>query len=289
MARLLAVSGLPGVPVIDGEEIIGIVTELDLIAREADVEVPTPVPFLDAIFMLDAGRDFEEEMRHVLRGNRARPDDESSFQHQTERHPPATGDVDGRSARQSGASSDDDLRLVGIVARADIVRVLAKLESGGSDSTPDRVDVPTASRTSTWWIPRLLDLVWRQPGRSTRAIVDLDAVTANVAAIRDLIGKEVCLLAVVKANAYGHGAIAVAQAALSSGATMLGVATVDEGVQLRSAGIDAPILALGRSTSLRSRSQLAEPSSCRSAISRSPARSQLLPSSSVCQVRRPCT
>ncbi|MEA2531314.1 MAG: hypothetical protein QOG89_2958, partial [Thermomicrobiales bacterium] len=66
VARLLAESGLPGVPVVDDGEIVGIVTEKDLITREADVEVPTPLPFLDAIFVLDGGRAFDEDLRHVL-------------------------------------------------------------------------------------------------------------------------------------------------------------------------------------------------------------------------------
>ena len=52
-------------------------------------------------------------------------------------------------------------------------------------------------------------------------------------------------MAVVKADAYGHGAIAVARTALAAGASWLGVATVSEGIQLRRAGIEAPILILG--------------------------------------------
>lgn len=52
-------------------------------------------------------------------------------------------------------------------------------------------------------------------------------------------------MAVVKANAYGHGIVGVAEAMLAGGASCFGVACVDEGVQLRSAGIDAPILVLG--------------------------------------------
>src|SRR5207237_4409888 len=51
-------------------------------------------------------------------------------------------------------------------------------------------------------------------------------------------------MAVVKANAYGHGDIGVARAAIEAGATWLGVILVDEGVRLREAGIDAPILLL---------------------------------------------
>lgn len=91
----------------------------------------------------------------------------------------------------------------------------------------------------------VVNRVYRQPGRATRAIVDLDAIAANFAAVRKLAGAETAIMAVVKANAYGHGAIAVARAALIAGATSLAVATFDEGAHLRRAGISAPILVLG--------------------------------------------
>lgn len=73
--------------------------------------------------------------------------------------------------------------------------------------------------------------------------IDLDAVAHNVAVLRGLAAPaEVC--AVVKANGYGHGAVAVACAALEAGATRLAVAQVAEGLALRAAGIDAPIWVL---------------------------------------------
>ncbi len=75
--------------------------------------------------------------------------------------------------------------------------------------------------------------------------VDLDAIRHNVAAIRGLLPSTSQVMAVVKAQAYGHGAIAVARAALEAGATWLAVARVREGVQLRRAGIEVPILVLG--------------------------------------------
>lgn len=81
--------------------------------------------------------------------------------------------------------------------------------------------------------------------RATRADVYLDRVMANVRAVCDLIGPGVALLAVIKADGYGHGAIPVAQAALAAGAAWLGVACVDEGVALRQAGVTAPILVMG--------------------------------------------
>lgn len=75
--------------------------------------------------------------------------------------------------------------------------------------------------------------------------VDLDALAHNVGQIRGILAPGTDLLAVVKADAYGHGAIGVAQTALQAGATWLGVATVVEGIELRRAGINAPILLLG--------------------------------------------
>jgi alanine racemase len=82
-------------------------------------------------------------------------------------------------------------------------------------------------------------------GRSAVAVVDLDAIVTNVETVRSIVGQNAQVLAVVKANGYGHGAIPVARAALEAGASTLGVATVDEGAQLRTAGIDAPVLVFG--------------------------------------------
>ncbi len=79
--------------------------------------------------------------------------------------------------------------------------------------------------------------------RPVWAEVDLDAVRANVRALRALVAPAtVC--AVVKADGYGHGAVEVSRAALEAGASCLAVALVEEGVQLREAGIDAPVLVL---------------------------------------------
>lgn len=79
--------------------------------------------------------------------------------------------------------------------------------------------------------------------------VDLDAIVHNVHQLRQHIHPTTDLMAVVKADAYGHGAVTVAQAAISAGATWLGVATVTEGIELRRAGITVPILLLGATNS----------------------------------------
>jgi alanine racemase len=79
--------------------------------------------------------------------------------------------------------------------------------------------------------------------RPTRAVVDLAAIRHNVAVLRETAAPaELC--AVVKADGYGHGAAAVAAAAVDAGATWLAVALVEEGQALRAAGIEAPILVL---------------------------------------------
>ena len=84
---------------------------------------------------------------------------------------------------------------------------------------------------------------------SQRAWVEIDssALSYNVKQLLKILSPRTQLMAVVKADAYGHGAVTVAQTVLESGASWLGVATVPEAIQLREAGIKAPILILGAS------------------------------------------
>jgi alanine racemase len=85
------------------------------------------------------------------------------------------------------------------------------------------------------------------PGRSPhRAWIEVDhaALAANLASLRRLAGDQMSVIAVVKANAYGHGAIEVSRTLLDHGAERLAVATLGEGRELRNAGIVAPILVL---------------------------------------------
>lgn len=79
--------------------------------------------------------------------------------------------------------------------------------------------------------------------RPTWAEIDLAAVAHNVGVFKGIIG-ESDLCAVVKADAYGHGAVEVGRVAVEAGATWLGVALVDEAAELRSCGIDVPVLVL---------------------------------------------
>lgn len=78
-------------------------------------------------------------------------------------------------------------------------------------------------------------------GLTAEAVIDLGAIAHNVTVLREHAGSAQ-VMAVVKADGYGHGAAAVAQAAVAAGAAELGVATVSEALTLRAAGITAPVL-----------------------------------------------
>ena len=79
--------------------------------------------------------------------------------------------------------------------------------------------------------------------RPTRILVDLDAITHNLGAIRKRVG--VPVMGIVKAEAYGHGLVPVARHLQAQGVDQLGVAFLEEGIALREAGITLPILVLG--------------------------------------------
>ncbi|WML42674.1 alanine racemase [Neobacillus sp. PS3-40] len=81
--------------------------------------------------------------------------------------------------------------------------------------------------------------------RDTWAEIDLDCISENISSVKSLLPKEVDIIAVVKANAYGHGDLQVSKAALDAGASYLAVAFMDEAIALRKNGIKAPILVLG--------------------------------------------
>lgn len=129
VARLMVDYDAAGVVVMENGSIIGIITESDIIARDADVDAPTPVPFLDAIFIADAGRPYEEEVRRALAINAAmlmsapvvsvRSDatlyEVASIMIERDVHPlPVV---------------DEDNRYIGILSRKDLVRVIAELEN----------------------------------------------------------------------------------------------------------------------------------------------------------------
>ncbi len=80
--------------------------------------------------------------------------------------------------------------------------------------------------------------------RPTRAVIDLEALVHNLGEVRRSAGST-AVLAVIKANAYGHGAVLCGRGLEKAGVEMLGVALVEEGLELRDAGVRAPVLVLG--------------------------------------------
>lgn len=89
--------------------------------------------------------------------------------------------------------------------------------------------------------------------RPTRAEIYLDNIVHNLNEVKRLIGSKVKIMGVVKANAYGHGACQVAKVLIENGVSYLGVATVDEALELRDCGIRSPILILGYTPLIQAR------------------------------------
>ncbi|MDX1993741.1 MAG: alanine racemase [bacterium] len=104
-------------------------------------------------------------------------------------------------------------------------------------SADDQTQLPRQQQA--WKLASLL-----QPTRTNWVEVDTAALANNVRALKAHLGREVALMAVVKSDAYGHGAVVVSQTALLNGATYLGVSSLAEALELRDAGIEAPILAM---------------------------------------------
>ena len=212
-ADVLAERGIGAAPVVDDAgKVVGLLRDEDLLSTEARLHVPTTIAILGVNFTLPG------QVAALRRGA-------------------AQGDrLDGR--RGDGA---------GVPAAA------ARRER--SRTRPRSCTRPT-SRTWSSWRTAARSVSWHgatssatslaehvSSYRPTRVEIDLDAIRHNVGVLRDLVAPA-AVLAVVKADAYGHGAVPVARAAVEAGASALGVALVEEGVELRDAGIDAPILVL---------------------------------------------
>jgi len=144
-------------------------------------------------------------------------------------------------------TAQDTVRLLkSQVGAGDLVLVKGGVQSRMETVVAELLEEPgdaqqsLARQTPGWRQVRVY-----QPGRPTWIEVDLDAIANNVRRILAAVGGDVLVMAVLKADGYGHGAVKVARTALNNGATWLGVACVGEAIHLRQNGIDAPILVLG--------------------------------------------
>ena len=158
-------------------------------------------------------------------------------------------------AREAGLPAD---RIVVTYAAQDAIRALqgtlgpgdvallkgsaeARMEEVTAALLADPADRAQLPRQGpAWERVRLLS-----PARPTWVEIDLEAIAGNVRRVAEIIGPEVAIMAVLKADAYGHGAVKVARTALNNGARLMGVACLGEALALRQAGIAAPILVLG--------------------------------------------
>ena len=105
---------------------------------------------------------------------------------------------------------------------------------------PEQAQEQLVRQTPGW-----KQIVVMRPERPTWVEIDLSAIGNNTRRLKALVGPRVRLLATLKADAYGHGALKVARTVLHNGASMLGVATVSEAAPLRKTGISVPILVFG--------------------------------------------
>lgn len=132
LARLMVDHRVPGVPIIENDELVGIVTEGDLIQREADVDIPAVATLFDAILMADAGEPFEEELRHVL----ATTAGELMSSPVVSIRDIATLSELATLMMQQRVNPvpvvDESRRIVGLATRTGLVEMIARLELGDS-------------------------------------------------------------------------------------------------------------------------------------------------------------
>jgi CBS domain-containing protein len=130
LARLMVDHRVPGVPVIADGQLVGIVTEADLIQREADVDMPAVGTILDAVIVADAGTPFREELRRVLATTAA---DLMTSPVISIRDIATLSELATLMIRRRVNPVpvvDEGHRIVGLATRTGLVEVIARLESG---------------------------------------------------------------------------------------------------------------------------------------------------------------
>lgn len=144
-------------------------------------------------------------------------------------------------------TTDDAVRsVVNSVGSGDVVLIKGALETRMEEVVAKLLaDPETAESVLVRQSPAWKQIYIIRPDRPTWVEIDLGAIASNVRRLKNMVGEEVGIIASLKADAYGHGAVKVAQTALANGVDILGVACLSEAVTLRRADITAPILILG--------------------------------------------
>lgn len=129
LARLMVEHRVPGVPIIDDGELVGIVTEADLIQREANVDTPSVISFLDAVVVADAGTPFDEELRRVLATSASELMTSPVFSIRDIATVSELATLMLQQRINPVPVVDDNRQIVGLATRTGIVELIARLES----------------------------------------------------------------------------------------------------------------------------------------------------------------
>ena len=148
------------------------------------------------------------------------------------------GDREGRPGLRVAGSPSDSVDTIIYIKGSEETRMERVTERLMAE--PGKARAQLVRQTPGW-----KQITMTRPIRPTWVEVDLSAIANNTRHIAALVGPRVRVLASLKADAYGHGAVKVGHTVLRNGASMLGVATVSEAIPLRDAGISAPILVFG--------------------------------------------
>lgn len=145
------------------------------------------------------------------------------------------------------ATAQDALRVIDThyqLNKDDMVLIAGNPLSGMDIVTGALLANPDDKRYLPHSVSRLNQRLLSHPSRLTWVEIDYNAIGNNVRLLKEMVGEEVRLMAVVKSDGYGHGAVMTARTALVNGASYLGISSLQEALVLREAGIRAPIFAL---------------------------------------------
>jgi CBS domain-containing protein len=134
LARLMVDHRVPGVPIVANGELVGIVTEGDLIQREANVDVPAVATLFDAILVADAGESFKEELRHVIATTAGQLMTAPVISIRDIATISELATLMMQRRVNPVPVVDDGRRIVGLATRTGLVEMIARLESGAADA-----------------------------------------------------------------------------------------------------------------------------------------------------------
>lgn len=132
LARMMVEQRVPGVPVVKDGELVGIVTEADLIQREATVDTPSVTVILDAVIVGDAGKPFEQELRHVLATTAGELMTAPVISIRDDATPSELATLMMQRLINPVPVVDASRQIIGLATRSGLVELIARLESAGA-------------------------------------------------------------------------------------------------------------------------------------------------------------